>query len=119
MTQRKRAKKHEAKRKSLVTLRLTDEERFDLEKRAAGAGLSLSDYIRNQSFQRKPVAVSSPAIPLDVVFQLRKLGVNLNQIAHALNKGLDAPPELRRLCRSIDDYLTETLANDPSPRARR
>lgn len=119
MTQRKRAKKHEAKRNSLVTLRLTDEERFDLEKRAAGAELSLSDYIRHQSFQRHPVAVPPPAIPLDVVFQLRKLGVNLNQIAHTLNKGLDAPPEFRQLCRTIDDDITETIINDPSPRARR
>lgn len=75
-----------------LTVRVTEAERRRLHDRARGVGLSASRYLVEAG-----LAVPDPPDPGEralleaALFHLRKVGVNLNQIARRLNAG-DRPP---------------------------
>ncbi len=87
-------------RQDKVFMRATPGEKAEIEARAERAGLSVSGYLRAAVFgtdapqpraARRPAAEKEELVKLR--YELRKIGGNLNQIAHAANagKGLDAP----------------------------
>ena len=82
----KKVYENNRKRKVQVILRLTEAEHEQLCEWSAACRMSKSDYLRNliQGFQ--PVAFP-PLEYSEVLFELRRIGVNMNQIAtkaHAL-----------------------------------
>jgi hypothetical protein len=88
-----------------------------MRERAAGSGLSLSDYARNatlagaSSTDRRHRYAAPFAIEAASFHQIRLLGVNLNQIARRLNaQDLPAPPELAPLLAEIQSVLRRALA---------
>ncbi len=99
-----------------MNFRLTLEEALALRERAARAGKSLSDYARDATLAARAIK-SSPIPPFAMepssFHQIRRLGVNLNQIAHRLNAlDLPPPPELAPLLRQIRAALQKAL---PAP----
>lgn len=70
----------------LPAIRLTEGERIDLEQKAAAAGADLSEWVRQQltavPIKRPRVAASDAQL----LSELNRIGVNLNQIARALNR---------------------------------
>jgi sugar phosphate isomerase/epimerase len=70
-----------------LTIRLSPAERKELRQRARTAGLSLSRYLVESALQGTPPALSAEerAQRQRAIFHARKIGVNLNQIAHRLN----------------------------------
>lgn len=83
-----------------IRLRVNPDEQKDIETRAAQAGLSVSGYLRAVIFGKdtpQPRAARRPVVEKEALvklrYELRKIGGNLNQIAHAVNagKGFDAP----------------------------
>lgn len=81
-------------------MRATAEEKAEIEARAARAGLGVSGYLRAVVFGKdthQPRAARRPVVEKEELvklrYELRKIGGNLNQIAHAVNagKGFDAP----------------------------
>lgn len=87
-------------RQGKVFMRATVEEKTEIESRAARAGLSVAGYLRVLAFgksAKQPRAARRPFVDkaelVAVRYELRKIGGNLNQIAHQLNagKGFDAP----------------------------
>jgi len=70
-------------RKSRVHLRVTEKEKAEFTAKAASAGVALSEYLRKAALQIGLVHKYDQA----AVHQFRKIGVNLNQIAHHLNAG--------------------------------
>ena len=74
----------------LPQIRCSREERACIEQRAADAGMILSSYIRTQALKGRVVVKQSQAD--DVLIQeVNRVGVNLNQIARALNRGESLP----------------------------
>ncbi|MBI1204943.1 MAG: plasmid mobilization relaxosome protein MobC [Rhodopseudomonas sp.] len=75
-------------RSEVITTRVTRAERVRLEQRAAAAGMTVSAYAA-QVLARGQVTVEtrprSVALPPDLVAEFKRIGVNINQIAHALN----------------------------------
>lgn len=75
----------------MIALRLTPEERFRLIERAWKASLSVSEYLRIAALGGRLRAtkvqriIEAPVWPADVYHEARRIGVNLNQIARALN----------------------------------
>lgn len=55
------------------------------------AGLSVSDYIRRAALK---IVIKPPrgSVPRQAMAELNRIGVNLNQIARALNRGRECPP---------------------------
>lgn len=103
---RGRPKKPEEERRSLTHgLRLSPQEKEELEARADRAGLSLSEYLRRRALGKKiKTQIEGKALK-----ELNRIGVNLNQIARAANRGnlvdqqaREAIKELRALMDQID-----------------
>lgn len=79
-----RPRKDPAERRSHTHgLRLSPNEKEELEERAERAGLSLSAYIRRRALG-KPVKTQ---VDKQATHELNRIGVNLNQIAHVANAG--------------------------------
>ena len=81
-------------RQKKVFLRVTDAESADIDASADRAGLSVSGYLRALAFGKdaeQPRAARRPPVEaaelVRLQYELRKIGGNLNQIAHHLNKG--------------------------------
>jgi hypothetical protein len=99
-----------------VAFRLTLEEALVLRERAARVGQALSNYARNAALSHRPQPSSiDPTRPFAMdpasFHQIRRLGVNLNQIAKRLNaQDIPAPPELAPLLAEIDAVLKKALS---------
>jgi len=75
-------------RTEVIGVRLTKAERMRLEHRAAAAGFTVSAFAA-QVLARGQVTVESrprtAVLPPELVAEFKRIGNNLNQIAHALN----------------------------------
>lgn len=89
------------------TLRFTAAELVAIESAAAAAGFSFSEFVRAAALRGKgqhhpQVRAGRRALDAGLELQARRLGTNLNQIAHRLNaQDLPAPPELVPLLADI------------------
>ena len=111
-----RPKKESSDARAVVFgIRLTHDERASLEARAAILGVTLTEYVRAAVLDRRvesvaraaPTASNAPAGTAHVV-ALNRVGVNLNQIARALNSGSDfAPDELHACLAKVNRLLDE------------
>ena len=81
-----------------AVLKCTPEQRAEIDARAEKAGLSVSGYLRALVFGKdapQPRAAKRVKLAADMeelrqlLYELRKIGGNLNQIAHHLNRGED------------------------------
>lgn len=84
-----------------LSVRLTKSERADLQVKADKSGCTKSEYIRKILSDREIKQVVIPQINREVNQEMAQLkmelvrqGVNLNQIARALNAAEGIPPEL-------------------------
>ena len=95
------------------TTLLTMHEKAELESRADAVGLTVSEFVR-----RRSLGVPLPPQSADrqtndkLATALLRIGVNLNQIAHHMNAGRHAPPELPGLIMTIDHHV-KMLTHEP------
>jgi sugar phosphate isomerase/epimerase len=80
-----------------LTVRVSDVERRRLAQEARRAGLSVSRYLAESGLRGcPPPSVEERAQRQRAIFHAKKIGTNLNQIAHQLNAdGVVPPVELR------------------------
>lgn len=108
------------RRSTQVFIRLSALERAELEAKAETAGKSLSDFTRCAALGRRitPVATSRPDAV--TMAELRAIGVNLNQIARALNAGREGlPASLVACCTKLEALFDRWLDYGPEDRAPR
>jgi len=112
-----RPKKESSDARTVVLgLRLTHDERASLEARAAILGVTVTEYARAAVFGRQVESVAAlsatasnaPSGTAHVV-ALNRVGVNLNQIARALNSGRGLVPDelldcLAQVNRLLDEW---------------
>ena len=93
-----------------ISFRVTAEEQFALAEKAERSGMTAGEYARSRAMRgivRVRKAAASPAELFGdrtraVLHELRKQGVNLNQIAHHCNRHqLPPPPEVSELAGAI------------------
>lgn len=79
-------------KRTQINFRLTPAERAHFEKQAAANGLSISKYIKATALLNAP---KQPRIGHDdaaqLRYELRKIGNNVNQLAHAANVNGELP----------------------------
>jgi hypothetical protein len=98
----------EERRVSGPNPRMTMAERVEIEQQAAILGISPSDFIRRQALgYRLPATLAVQRHQAAQAVALLRLGVNLNQIAHRMNAGRDAPPDLSDLIARVDAMLDQ------------
>ncbi len=99
----------EERRTLQVTLWVNRGERRIIEERAAAAGLSIPAYIRQRAV-RDHLPIARPLrLGVAEYREVRQIGVNLNQIARALNQGADAPARTSRLLERLAGILERLL----------
>lgn len=101
-------KEHIEARSERLNLRLTQGERATLEAKAAAAGVPPSDYARRVALGGRLAIVQTKAADPQLVLALNRIGVNLNQIARAINvhsgfSPADLSQILARLNQLLDD----------------
>jgi mobilization protein NikA len=107
-----RPKKQPDERKSVpMSIRFSTSERMRIEQYARDAGLgSASEYVRRQALHGKLVIRQSQSLDPAIFDQLRRLGVNLNQLARIANTEGEIPLELVRLCSDIETFLMKEIS---------
>jgi uncharacterized protein (DUF1778 family) len=86
-----------------------------LQDSAEKAATTITDFVRASALGHEFTVVQTTAPDLETVEQLRRIGVNLNQIAKAMNQGRTVPPpSLDRVCLALEDLLTKWLIDDPT-----
>lgn len=90
-----------ARRGAKVELRLSADEKASLQQSAGEAGLTVSEYVRRRSLGR-PVAARADR---ETRVLLRRIGVNLNQLARSANTSGASASEQR-----LYEALTELRA---------
>ncbi len=116
MSRTSQTKKKEPRK--IFPLLLSPSERVELERRAAEAGMKLSEYLRRAGLKRKRRA-RVPDINRQTYIELGRIGNNLNQIAKAchLNPSVGGchldPNLLQSLCDQLDQVRLELLGVDP------
>ncbi|WP_257594166.1 MobC family plasmid mobilization relaxosome protein [Parerythrobacter lacustris] len=106
-----------------VTVRVTDDERRNLEELSSRAGLAMGAFVRAAAL-KDPGVRARRRPPVDHVAirqllgELGRVGNNLNQIARSLNTGEDIDlPELREALASylpLRDAIFVALGKEPS-----
>jgi hypothetical protein len=100
-----------------ILVRATKSERIAIRKNADAAGLSLSRYlVWTGSRNTPPISIEDRVALLKLAEQLRRLGTNVNQLAHAMNasrRGNGQPPsesDIAAAARSVQELLAATKA---------
>ena len=87
-----RPRKPEAERRSrTICVRVTTEEAATIAERAGAARMTKGAYIRRKALGRPVREAAVHRLGARERVELRRIGVNLNQIARALNSGASAP----------------------------
>jgi hypothetical protein len=89
MRKKKQIKLNKEKRSHVFRLRLTQLEREQWEVMAeeVGLGNNLSKFVRH-CVERRSLPAPIPEINQQTYWELGKIGVNLNQITHAINRAV-------------------------------
>lgn len=77
---------HEKRTAQLPPIRVTVAEQTHVEEQAHNAQMSVTDYLRTLALHEE---IKPPKSKIDAAFlmELNRIGVNLNQLAHAANTG--------------------------------
>lgn len=104
-------KQAEQKRAHIVSFRLNDSEHARLAQNAQRAALDISDYARLSVLQT-PIIVHQTTTPdMETVDQLRRIGVNFNQIARAFHRTGQTPPDyFQALCHDVETVLGKVFS---------
>lgn len=94
---------------SLPPVRCTEAEKQEIKQKAAQAGLSLTEYIRKMVLHGKITIRQHKSVDPEVFFQIRKLGINLNQQTKKLNATGALPLELKQLWQKLNAVLDQIL----------
>lgn len=97
-----------------LQIRLTEEERAELERRAQLVGLTMSEFIRRRSLGIPlPPGAAEHQARAALATALLRLGINLNQIARHMNAGRAAPSYLPALIEEIRRHVHDLAHDEP------
>jgi hypothetical protein len=114
----RRAGRGDKSRTEVVAIRLTKAERVRLEQRAAAAGLTVSAYAAQALADGRVTVEAQPAaivLPPELIAEFKRVGNNLNQIAHRHNAGKHVPDGA--LAQAVNEFV-RTFLRDESLKAR-
>ena len=86
--------------------RVTAAEYSQAQKRADSVTLSLTDFMRDLALHGK-VKPRKTKLESSFLVELNRIGVNLNQIAHAQNIGRDNPASLQHALNELKALMTK------------
>ena len=122
MTKKKQIKLTKEKRSNVFRLRLTQLERehWSALAKEVGLGNNLSKFVRH-CVERRSLPAPIPQINEQTYWELGKIGVNLNQITHAINRAVkegsniavDPRAEILAVKTALDEIRLQLLGQRP------
>ncbi len=97
------------KRAQLVQARVSPAEHADILLCAAKASLSPSEFLRRSALSAEVVVQAEQSSDFETVDQLRRIGVNLNQLARVANKTGYMPDGLEEALAKVDQLLDRMI----------
>lgn len=95
---------------SLPAARCLPEEKQRIEQAAGAVNLSVSEFIVRSCLGVKIRVTKAASMPFELIFHLKAIGNNLNQIARQMNAtGNPPPPELLDILRTLRAILSKPL----------
>lgn len=94
--------------KVLPPIRCSEDERRTIREKAEKLGLSVSEYIRRAALDGK-IVVRQGKHDFQVVDQLHRIGVNINQQTRKLNATGKVSPELKSLWVKLERLLDQII----------
>jgi len=117
-----RPKKQPGERRTRrINPRFTPAEHAQVEQAAARAGMSAAEYVRAQTLKGRVTLQHHRTLDPAAFDELRRIGVNLNQLARIANQSGRVPGELGKALTQLETILTRELGGGPSgsaPQAR-
>jgi hypothetical protein len=108
-----RPKKDTADRRTeVVNIRYTKAQRLALESQAIAAGLSTSEFVRRMSLEGKVIIVQSRRLHHDVFVELKRIGNNINQLAHKFNQSGNPSPRIEHTREILEQILLREFDDD-------
>lgn len=104
------AKKADGRYGEVVGCRLTPAEVTAFRERLASSGLSISDFVRRAVLTGRIVVRRVAGADPALIVELNRTGVNLNQLTRTANATGRVPPDLDRLCRTIEAVVMNAVA---------
>jgi hypothetical protein len=107
MTDKEQKKEKRRKRNVPVTIRMTPEEKIQFDKKVLKSGLSQTEFFIKTALKKEIKIVGSKEQLEKLIFEINKIGVNLNQIARRINEGIfyGAEKELEQLKEKYSESL--------------
>ena len=108
-----RPRKPEAERRSrTICVRVTDAEAAKIAERAGAARLTKGGYMRRRALGEPVREASVHRLGVRERVELHRIGVNLNQIARALNSGTSAPPGTLEAVERVGEIAADLLSGE-------
>src|SRR5882724_7788316 len=104
-----RPRTNAANRTRRLIVRLTDEDQAAIRANAQKAGFHVSEYVRRVAVNGHIVNVQHSGYIMALASQLRRVGINLNQLTHIANLARELPPELAAVRGKLETIVDRVL----------
>ena len=102
----------EHRRTRTVGVRVTEAEAAELRERAQAARLSVGAYLRRRGLGQRVQMGAERRLGAAELRELNRIGVNLNQMARAMNAGAAAGPGTREAAERVGELVAALLAGE-------
>ena len=103
----------EERRTRTVGVRVTEAEAAELRERAQAARLSMGAYLRRRALGQRVRSAVERRLGAAELRELNRIGVNLNQMARAMNSGAAPPPaEAQEAVERVGELVAKLLAGE-------
>ena len=101
------------RRRRTIGVRVTEAEETELRERAQAARLSMGSYLRRRALGQRVRSAVERRLGAAELRELNRIGVNLNQMARALNSGAAPPPaETQEAVERVGELVAKLLAGE-------
>ncbi len=102
-------RKESARRTRRLIVRVSDEKQARVRAGAAKAGLRVSEYVRRMAVDGRIVVRRDSAYGMSLASQLKRVGVNINQLMPIAHLNGEIPPDLVRLWGKLEGILDRII----------
>ena len=102
----------EERRGRTIGVRVTEAEAEELQERAQAARLSMGAYLRRRALGQRVRMGTERRLGAAELRELNRIGVNLNQMARAMNAGAVAGPGTREAVERVGEMVAKLLAGE-------
>ena len=101
------------RRRRTIGVRVTEAEAAELRERAQAARLSVGAYLRRRALGQRVRSAVERRLGAAELRELNRIGVNLNQMARALNSGaVSSSAETRATVEQVGEMVAKLLAGE-------